>query len=203
VNRVMRATELQGHPVVTVSGDDVAEVRDVVYDAGTGSIVGFTLNKRGRFAGRLREMLAVAATRAIGRDALVIDDMSSLDQPDAAPTEISDASSERDVIGAAVITKSGTKLGEVSDVIVALGRGAQAVGYELHSPDGSSSRFIPLPEQISISGDALIVPDEVDAFIHDDLSGFGAAVTQFRSQLGEQPAGAPLEQHRVASGGGE
>jgi uncharacterized protein YrrD len=200
MNRVVRATELRGHPVVTIAGEDVAEVRDVVYDSETGSIVGFTLNKRGRFAGRLRTLLAIDSTRAIGRDALMIDDASVLDEPESAPTEIAQASSERDVIGAAVITKGGTKLGEVSDVVVALGRGAHAVGYELRSPDYPHPRFIPLPEQLAISGDALVVPDEVDAFIHDDLSGFGAAVTEFRSQLRERPSGAPVEHNAAPDG---
>ena len=36
-----------------------------------------------------------------------------------------------------------------------------------------------------------MVPEEVDRFVRDDLSGFGAAVTEFRAQLGETPSGAP------------
>ena len=141
-----------------MGGDDVAEVRDVVYEAGSGSIVGFTLNKRGRFRGRLREMLALTATRAIGRDAVMVDDAIALDEPSDAPVGIADASAKRDVIGAAVLTDTGTRLGTVTDVIVSLGHGAQAVGYELSidRPDGDGRpRFIPLPEQLAVSGDAV------------------------------------------------
>jgi len=44
--------------------------------------------------------------------------------------------------------------------------------------------FIPLPDTVSLSGDNVIVPDTATAYIRDDLSGFGGAVADFRSQLG-------------------
>ena len=46
-DRVIRATELVGRPVVTLGGDDLAEVRDVVYDADQGALLGFTLTSAG------------------------------------------------------------------------------------------------------------------------------------------------------------
>ena len=58
--RLMRATDVTGLPVVTIAGgDDIAEIKDVVYDAGTHSLIGFTLNKRGWFRGTLRGVLAI------------------------------------------------------------------------------------------------------------------------------------------------
>ena len=50
---LMTASQIRGLPVVTVrGGEDVAEVRDVIYSPGTGRLVGVTLNKRGFLAGR-------------------------------------------------------------------------------------------------------------------------------------------------------
>lgn len=192
MNRVVRATELLRQPVVTMSGDDLAEVHDVVYDPDRGGLVGFTLNKRNLLRGKLRQLLPVDAVRSIGRDAIMVDSADALTDVADVPEEIVEASPDRNVIGAMVLTNEGTKLGEVADVIISLGGRAEAVGYELGGTDvghrGGRPLFIPLPEQISISGDALIVPQEVDHFVRDDLSGFGAAVSDFRAQLGEDSA---------------
>ncbi|MGO9205772.1 MAG: PRC-barrel domain-containing protein, partial [Candidatus Limnocylindrales bacterium] len=44
---------IRGLPVVTIGGgEDVAEVRDLIYDPQAGRVVGLTLNKRGFLAGR-------------------------------------------------------------------------------------------------------------------------------------------------------
>jgi uncharacterized protein YrrD len=187
-DRVIRATELVGQPVVTLGGDDLAEVRDVVYDADQGALLGFTLNKRGWFRGRLHERLPVASVHAIGRDAVMVSSDNDLVAPDDAPAQVADPPPERNVLGAAVLTDDGARLGAVSDVIVALGPGALAVGYEVSvdSNDTRHARYVPLPEQMAVSGDALIVPHEVDAFIRDDLAGFGAAVEDFRAQLHQE-----------------
>lgn len=44
----MTASQINRLPVVTVrGGEDVAEVRDVIYSPEAGGLVGLTLNKRG------------------------------------------------------------------------------------------------------------------------------------------------------------
>jgi uncharacterized protein YrrD len=192
-DRVIRARDLLGAPVVTLGGDDCAEVRDVVYRADSGALVGFTLNKRSWFGGQLPEMLPTASVHAIGKDAVMIEAPTALVDSAAAPTEIVEASPERDVIGATVLTESGKSLGEITDVILALGLQVKVVGYEVTSPGDAkgrnrTARYVPLPEQIAVSGDALVVPDEVDRFIEDDLSGFGASVSKFRAQLHASPS---------------
>ena len=50
---LMTASQIRGLPVVTVrDGEDVAEVRDVIYDPEAGRLVGLSLNQRGFLAGR-------------------------------------------------------------------------------------------------------------------------------------------------------
>jgi uncharacterized protein YrrD len=194
MTRVVRARELIAKPVVTLGGDDLAEVRDVVYDSERGALLGFTLNKRSWFGGRLRERLTADAVHAIGKDAVMVASDDALVDAASAPEPVAAPAPERNVIGALVLTESGTKVGEVTDVIVALGSGARAVGYEVTGGEAgdATSRYVPLPEQRAVSGDALIVPDEVDRFIVDDLAGFGASVPEFRAQL-----------HEGTTGGGE
>jgi len=187
VNRVVRARDLLTKPVVTFAGDDIAEVRDVVYDSERGQLLGFTLNKRSWFGGKLRERLTMEGVHAIGADAVMVESDADLVDPAAAPEPVAEAPAERNVLGASVLTQSGTKLGTITDVVVSLGRNARAVGYELTVPDAGdrTPRYVPLAEQVAVSGDALIVPDEVDRFVADDLAGFGAAVLEYRAQLHE------------------
>jgi len=66
---VMRASAMIGLPVVSInSGEDIAEIRDVVYDADAHRLIGFTLNKRGRglFSGRMSDVLPAEGLAAIG-----------------------------------------------------------------------------------------------------------------------------------------
>ena len=50
---LVTGSAIRGLPVVTIGGgEDVAEVRDVIYSPEAGRVVGLTLNKRGFLAGR-------------------------------------------------------------------------------------------------------------------------------------------------------
>jgi len=48
----MRTSEIAKRPVVTHAGDDVGQVKDVIYAAGGGEVGGFTLAGRGLCRGR-------------------------------------------------------------------------------------------------------------------------------------------------------
>ncbi len=47
----MRTSEIAKRPVVTLGGEDVGQIKDIVYSAGGGAVGGFTLAGRGLFAG--------------------------------------------------------------------------------------------------------------------------------------------------------
>lgn len=180
----MTASAITGLPVVTVrGGDDVAEVRDVIYDPAAGRLVGLTLNKRGFLAGRCRDVLTDDAIHAIGRDAVMVMDMSSLVPPDAAPEEVAHPPTERNVLGNDVLTESGVSLGTVRDLALVVGSSGEVVGYQIEKSGGGTA-FIPLPAQLAVSGTALVVPDVTEDFVLDDLVGLGAAVDEFRARLG-------------------
>jgi uncharacterized protein YrrD len=181
---LVTGSDIRGLPVVTIDGgEDVAEVRDLIYDPGAGRLVGLTLNKRGFLAGRRREVLPAENIHAIGGGAVMVDNEESLTLPADAPAEVGESSSERDVMGNEVLTEQGKSLGKVKDVVVLVGGDGEVVGYEIETTSGGTG-YIPLPSQLAVSGSALVVPDPTQDFVESDLVGLGAAVDEFRSRLG-------------------
>ena len=129
---LMTASQINGLPVVTVrGGEDVAEVRDVIYNPEAGRLVGLTLNKRGFFSGRRKEVLPAEAIHAIGRDAVMILDDSSLTAPEDAPDDVGHPATERNVIGDDVLTEGGRSLGVVRDLALLVGSTGEVVGYQI------------------------------------------------------------------------
>jgi uncharacterized protein YrrD len=181
---LLTGSAIRGLPVVTIGGgEDVAEVRDVIYSPEAGRVVGLTLNKRGFLAGRRREVLSAETIHAIGRDAVMVDDESSLILPENSPADLGTPPSGRDVTGDEVLTEGGASLGKVRDIVVRVGSNGEVVGYEIETASGVTG-YIPLPNQLAVSGSALVVPEATKEFIEDDLVGLGAAVDKFRSNQG-------------------
>ncbi len=188
----MRTSEIAKRPVVTLGGDDIAQVKDIVYAAAGGSVGGFTLAGRGLLAGPLKRALSWSSVEALGADAVMVKDESALDSVQ----QVLDASASSggtggDVLGSRVLTDAGTDLGKVVDVILEVGGGRDApcdvVGYEIEASEslgeGGSRLLIPLPDTISVSGEHLMVPASAKDFVRQDLAGFGAAVDDFRAHL--------------------
>lgn len=189
---LLRASEITKRPVVTFAGEDVAQVKDLVYSAGGGELGGFTLAGRGLFAGPLKSSLRWADVAGLGGDAVMIASEDALvPQQDLFDRSASSGGSGGDVIGSQVLTDAGTDLGTVVDVIVEVpddpGGRADVVGYEIESSQSLGNKgakvLIPLPDTISASGRHLMVPASAKDFVGHDLAGFGASVLAFRAQL--------------------
>jgi uncharacterized protein YrrD len=182
MKELVRGTDLVGLPVVTLAGDDVAEVRDVLYDADAGHIVGFSLNKRGRLKGRLKEVLTREQVLAVGPAAVMVDPATMLSAAPVSPT-----GKGGNVLADRVITDAGVAVGTVTDVVVDTGDGT-VVGYEVDPGADADQRkgrrsYIPLPEAIAVSGEALVVPASAVDYITSDLAGFADSVERFRQVL--------------------
>ena len=142
----MHASQINGLPVVTIAGgDDVAEVRDVIYSPEEGRLVGLTLNKRGFFAGRSRQVLPADSIHAIGRDAVMVADESSLVLPEDAPDDVGRPAADRNVVGDDVLTEGGVSLGTVRDLALLVGSAGKWSGTRSRRPagDGATSLFPP------------------------------------------------------------
>ena len=190
--RLMRASEVVKRPVVTMRGEDIAQIKDIIYSAHGGAVGGFTLAGRGMFAGPMKLGLTWHAVAALGADAVMINDESALE----ATAVVFDAAALSgraggNVLGSQVLTDSGVDLGTVIDVIIAVGETAggqcDVVGYEIEASEALGTKgtrlLIPLPDTIAASAEHLMVPASAKDFVSHDLAGFGAAVTAFRAQL--------------------
>lgn len=181
---LLRAGDLSTRPIVTVAGEDVAQVRDVVYDTTSGEVIGFTMAKRGVFGGRRKDVLPWGNVEGLGPQAVVIPDEDAFTSRDG----LREPPDKRDVLGARVLTDDGRRLGTVSDLVIEVHDGiADVIGYEIEPAEGfrdsSSHVLLPLPDTLAASGDNLVVPASATDYVRDDIAGFGAAVDDFRSQL--------------------
>ncbi|WP_127508351.1 PRC-barrel domain-containing protein [Actinoplanes solisilvae] len=183
MSALMQATALVGRPVVTLAGDEIGQVKDVVYTVADGRVTGFTLAGRGLLAGPLRRALPWAGVHAVGPDAVMIRDEDVFTDRDelAERTELRD----HNLIGGTVLTEGGTALGTVDDVVLDIGASADVVGYRLVTseaiPPAGRSVLLPLPGKVAASGEALVVPESVAGLVVDDLAEFTAAVRSVRS----------------------
>ena len=181
----MRATEVEGRPVVTLAGERVGEVKDVVFDSSQGKLLGFTLRGHGFFSRSRKDTLPWSMVRSLGRDAVMITGADVLQGEEALVAE--GVPDDRNVLGNQVLTDTGTDVGKVVDVIIETGVAAEIVGYEVAASKALGTRgehvFIPLPDTVAVSGTHLMVPAAALEFVSHDLSGFGAAVQDFRTKL--------------------
>jgi uncharacterized protein YrrD len=188
---LLRGTDLNGLPVVSLSdGDAIADVKDVVYSPDRGALLGFTLNKRGFFSGPMKAVLAYEDVAAVGRDAVMVNGASAVTEGGESLAAVVDESAGRNVLGDDVLTDGGKRLGKVVDVVVEVSSG-EVVGYELTCDQELQAHagrplLIPIPATLAVSGTVLMVPASVEPFIRDDLTGFGAAVDEFRGQLPQE-----------------
>lgn len=169
---LMHGKELIGRPIVDGStGNDLAEVKDVVFDARRGVIVGFTLRKRGFLGGRMKVVLPVGSVVSVGTHAVMVLDADALTRPDELADDPIDGSD--DVLDDQVITESGRSLGRVRDVIIQGGQRPRVVGFQV-TGGSVGDGLVPLGSETAVSGSALIVPDSYEQRIRTDLTGFAA-----------------------------
>ena len=184
---LLRASELTGRPVVTLGGDLIAEIKDIVFERTGGRIAGFTLRNPGLFSRSRRDSLPWVGVHGLGRDAVMVPDETVF----IAAKELAPRKQARnaDVLRDRVLTDNGRDLGRVVDVVLHGGTRLDVVGYEVEAIEtlGTGGRrvLIPLPDTVAVSGEHLIVPAAATEFVSEDLAGFGAAVDAFRARLRE------------------
>lgn len=168
---IMRGSDLVGCPVVDVrTGEDVAEVRDIVFDSAGGLLTGFTLNNRGRLTGRLEAVLPIDRVSSVGTDAVMISGVDGIVASADGPDAVTLASESDEVVDDLVVTESGQTLGTVRDVIISGGATPRVVAFEI---DGGKvgAGLIPASGHSGVSASALIVPDDFEGRIRNDLTG--------------------------------
>jgi len=84
---LLRASELEGRPIVTFAGESPAEVKDVVFDSLNGTLLGMTLRGHGLFSRPRKDILPWPRIHSIGRDAVMIRDEDAFQGEGALPAE--------------------------------------------------------------------------------------------------------------------
>ena len=158
---ILRANDLPGSPVVSLAGERLAEIKDVVFDRKSGDVLGFTLNDPGFFSGTRDDGLPMDAVHGIGDAAVVVAGPHVLVSVDS----IVSASERRgnNVLADRVLTEEGAEIGEVVDVLLDPShRPPKVVGYEVESQDGHTVT-VPLDDAVAVSGERLVVPGRGNA----------------------------------------
>ncbi|MFI1940838.1 PRC-barrel domain-containing protein [Streptomyces purpureus] len=178
----VRATEIAKLPVVTLGGEDVAQVKDIVFDTARGSVRCFTLSGRGLLAGPLKRDLPWNNVHALGPDAVMIRDGNAVAENDQISKDLT--ASGGNVLGARAMTDGGTDLGTIVDVIIETGRTPTVAGYELETAGRGHQRvLLPVVKPVAVSGEILLVPDATGEFTAGDLAGFPEAARGLRTRL--------------------
>ena len=181
---LVRGADLVALPVVTLVGEDIAQVRDVTFDGNADQVVGFTLNKRNRrFLGRsLHVTLRADQILAVGPDALMVaaDFVLTIDDD---TTSMGDGDK---VLASPLMTDTGVHVGTVTDLVIDTNTG-KVVGYEVcpvAESDGDKGyrSYLPLPVTAAVSGEALVVPVAAADDLVADLTAFAGAVDRYRNE---------------------
>lgn len=181
---LLRAGDLRGRPIVTLAGERLAEIKDIIFDRGSGNLLGFTLNNPGFFSRGRGDALPIDRIHGLGDAAVMVANPEVLVPADKIGPKSERASG--DVLSDRVLTDAGAELGTVVDVIIDPSAGPpDVVGYEVQAVEGKRRVLIPLPATLSVSGENLIVPAEVTDFLTDDLAALSTAVESLRKRLGE------------------
>ncbi|WP_244177506.1 PRC-barrel domain-containing protein [Streptomyces atriruber] len=168
--------------MVTLGGEAVAQVKDVVLDGAGGRIAGFTLAGRGLLSGPLRKSLPWAAVHALGVDAVMITSAEVLEGKSAVASW--EEASGGLVRGARVLTDRGVQVGTVLDVVVEAGCEGRVVGVEMSSTEALGRRgrkvFLPLGGRPALTGDTLLVPAQDTEHAVEELGELATALWRKR-----------------------
>ncbi|WP_215447922.1 PRC-barrel domain-containing protein [Streptomyces sp. ATCC 21386] len=175
----MRAREIISKPVVTLSGDAVGQVKDIVFDSSTGSIRCFTLVGRGLLSRPLHQALRWEDVHALGPHAVTVRDERALEEDDTAARPGKEERAGVNVLGLAVTTRSGTQLGTVTDAVVATGRAPVVAGYEVETAEHRRV-LLPVAGAVTVSGERVLVADITAQHSAANLGGFAEAVEKLR-----------------------
>ncbi|WP_028812506.1 PRC-barrel domain-containing protein [Streptomyces flavidovirens] len=183
----LRAREIIKKPVVTLGGEAVAQIKDVVFDAARGDIRAFTLSGRGLLAGPMKRALSWKNVHALGPDAVIIPDETAMEDDAGTATEAQDGPGGGNVLGARMLTASGSDLGKINDVIVQTGKRPRVVGYQIETADTARQQIlVPVLKPVSVSGEMVVVPDATAQYTAGDLAGLTAAAQGLHNRLEQE-----------------
>lgn len=178
---LIRARDIVGRPVLTLRGDAIAQVKDVIVDPESGRVRAFTLSGRGMLSGPLKEALAWSAVHALGRDAVMVSGRDALREGDDTAR-----AHGADMLGTHVLTQEGEDVGRVVDVVLDVTpEDARLVGYEVEvdRPGEKRTVLLPVSAPVVVSAEHVLLPAATLRFTAGDLAGLRQAARGLREEV--------------------
>ena len=160
---MIKGKEILGRNIVAISnGQKVETVHDIVFDHQANQVLGLLVEEGGWF--RAAKVVPFDRIRSFGEHAIMIADPADVTsaRDDSRLAEVLD--SKVNLIGMALLTTDGQKLGRISDVYFDEQTG-RVEGYDatggLFADLSHGRTFVPAPDAVQIGADAAIVPVDV------------------------------------------
>lgn len=170
---MIKGKDILGQPIVAISnGQKVDTVQDIVFDHQANKVLGLLVDPGGWF--RAAKVVPFDRVKSIGEHAIMIatpEDVTSTRKDD----RLADLLDRKvNLIGMALLTTDGQRLGRIADVYFDERTGA-VEGYEatggLFADLSGGRTFVPAPEAVTIGEDAAIVPISVAHAMQESAPG--------------------------------
>ncbi|MGM0470809.1 MAG: PRC-barrel domain-containing protein [Bacillota bacterium] len=160
---MQKGYEIIDLPVVNLeTGEEVGDIKDIVFDPDQGTVVGFIVDGGSFFQGN--RMIPYQQVHSLGEDALTIANDEAVSDLDEVKEYL--VSNQGNVIGAKVVTDDGKELGTIGDIVLNSDDG-QIASYEV--TDGlvhdilDGRGLLDLSDDINY-GDDVVVVSNIDNY---------------------------------------
>lgn len=175
---MLKAKSLIGRPIVAMeSGKKIDQVRDLVFDHQAGKLMALLVDEAGWF--RAAKVIPFEQVRSVGDDAIMVTNESVVEAAKGDSHIAALLESKVNLIGLAVLTASGQKLGRVTDLLLDE-RSGMVQGYEasegLFADLTSGRSVIPATDVKQIGEHSVIVPDSLMAQLREHPGGIVGAI---------------------------
>lgn len=189
------ANSMIGLPIFSLDhGRRIASVKDVIYDGRHSKLLAFTIEQAGVFSPK-RMVLPFENIKSIGRDAVIVESADVFVSERELPEIREIALHGENISGKVLLTQSGSRLGNVVDVLIDEAAG-NAISYEVSGgfgkDIGSGRNYAAAPSASVVGVDAIVVPDDTETTFAEQtpggLSGAYEGAMEKGSQYGKQAA---------------
>lgn len=196
---MLKGSDTIGLPVVTFdTGERIEKVTDVVFDHGSGKVVGFLVDEGGWFSAA--RVVPFESVRSVGPDALVVPSKGAVVDASAVPEVAGILRRDNVLKGTKIMTTDGRDLGSMRDLYYDEATG-RVQGFEVSGglfADAYEGRsFVPAPQTINIGEDVAFVPPETADLMKEQVGGIKGAAQSLGEKIKE---GAEVAGERIQEG---
>lgn len=197
-----KGTDILGRDIIAYStGERIARVQDLIFDQNDNQLLGFLVDEAGLF--RSARVVSLSVVKAIGMDAIVVPDESSIVSAKSDPRIENVLNHSLILKGNRIVTADGRYLGSVVDLFFDEQTGT-VEGYEtsggLFADAYSGRSFIPAPNTIKIGREFTFVPPETADLMEEQVGGIRGAMQSAGARIQEAAEVGNQQFQEAASG---